>query len=341
MPSLPRLLTVLPLLCYFLLALAGSRATAAPPQVLRAGIVGCDAHALPWTCILNDPNAQGKLAEMKVVAAYPGGSPDIPHSMELLKKNVEPMKKLGVEMVDSIEELLKKVDVVMLLSIDGRKHLPEARKVFPAGKPVFIDKPMGGTLAETIALFRLAKKHEIPVFTSSSLRFATGTIDARENPKLGRIVGCDQYAPCPLEPHHPDYFWYGIHGVEPLFTIMGTGCVSVSRTYTEGSDVAVGVWKDGRIGVFRGIRESRRGYGSTIFGTKGIAPGGGFDGYEPLIVEIIKFFQTGKAPVAESETLEIFAFMEAADESKRRGGKAVTLESVLKKAEAEARRMVP
>ncbi len=310
-------------------------------RVLRAGIVGCDAHALPWTRILNNPQATGKLAEMKVVAAVPGGSPDIPQSMELLKKQRQAIEALGVEMVDSIEELLPKVDVVMLLSIDGRKHLPEARQVFPSGKPVFIDKPIGGTLAEAIAIFRLAKKHQVPVFTSSSLRFAKGTIDAAKNPKLGRIVGCDQYAPCPLEPHHPDFFWYGIHGVEPLFTIMGTGCVSVTRIHTDGNDVAVGVWKDGRIGVFRGIREGRRGYGSTIFGTRGIVPGGGFDGYEPLIEEIIRFFQTGKPPVTEAETLEIFAFMEAADESKRQGGKPVTLESVLKKAQQEAQRLVP
>jgi hypothetical protein len=96
--------------------------------------------------------------------------------------------------------------------------------------------------------------------------------------------------------------------------------------------MAIGVWEDGRIGSVRGIRSGRRGYGSTVFGTKGIVPGGTFDGYEPLIVEIVKFFKTGIPPVSEAETLEIFAFMEAADESKRQGGRPVTLESVMKKA---------
>jgi len=297
---------------------------------LKAGVIGCDAHALPWTKILNDPNATGELADMVVVAAYPGGSPDIPQSVELLNKSVGPIAELGVEMVDSIDELLKKVDVILLLSIDGRSHLEQARPVFAAGKPVFIDK--AGSLADAIRIFRLAKEHNVPCFSSSSLRFASRTIDIRKDPKLGELVGCEQYAPCSLEPHHPDFFWYGIHGVEPLFTIMGSGCVSVTRIHTEGSDLAVGVWNDGRIGTFRGIREGRRGYGSTVFGTKGIVPGGTFDGYEPLIVEIVKFFKTGKPPVSEAETLEIFAFMEAADESKRRGGVPVELEAVLSKA---------
>ncbi len=303
-----------------------------PALPLKAGIIGCDAHALPWTKILNDPKATGELADMVVVAAYPGGSPDIPHSMELLKKEVEPISKMGVEIVDSIDELLKKVDVVLILSIDGRTHLEQVRPVFAAGKRVFIDKPIAASLADTIEIFRLSEKYNVPTFSSSSLRFAKRTIDIRKDPKLGELVGCDQYAPSPLEPHHPDFFWYGIHGVEPLFTIMGPGCLTVTRIHSEGNDVAVGLWKDGRIGTFRGIRQGKRGYGSTVFGTKGIVPGGSFDGYEPLIEEIVKFFKTGKPPVSKAETLEIIAFMEAADESKRNGGCPVTLKSVMEKA---------
>ena len=303
-----------------------------PSLPLKAGIIGMDAHALAWTKILNDPQATGELADMTVVAGFPGGSSDIPQSMELLKAQVEPVAALGVEIVDSIDELLKKVDVVMILSIDGRKHLDEVRPVFAAGKPVFVDKPIAGSLADAIEIFRLADEHKVPCFSSSSLRFAKQTLNIRQDPRLGELVGCDQYAPCALEPHHPDFFWYGIHGVEPLFTIMGSGCVSVTRVHTEGTDMAVGVWQDGRIGTFRGIRNGQRGYGSTVFGTKGIVPGGGFDGYEPLIVEIVRFFKTGKPPVTAEETLEIFAFMEAADESKRRGGSPVTLDSVMKQA---------
>lgn len=307
-----------------------------PAARIKAGIIGMDAHALAWTTILNSPEVSGELAEMVVVAAYPGGSPDIPQSMELLKAQVEPVRALGVEIVDSIDELLEKVDVVLLLSIDGRTHLEQVRPVIAAGKPVFVDKPVAGSLVDAIKIFRLAEKHSVPCFSSSSLRYDEQTANVRNDPRLGELIGCDQYAPCALEPHHPDFFWYGIHGVEPLFTIMGTGCVSVTRVHTEGTDMAVGVWDDGRIGSFRGVRDGARGYGSTVFGTKAILPGGGFGGYEPLIVEIIRFFKSGKAPVSADETLEIFAFMEAADESKRLGGVPVTLSSVMEKAQQAA-----
>lgn len=160
----------------------------------------------------------------------------------------------------------------------------------------------------------------------------------RKDERVGDILGCDAYGPCALEEHHPDLFWYGIHGVETLFTIMGTGCESVSRTQTAGGELVVGVWKGGRVGTFRGIREGKSDYGALVFGSKAIVPSGSYAGYAPLVEEIANFFQTGKPPVSAEETLEIYAFMEAADESKRQGGKPVTIRSVLEKAEAAAAR---
>ena len=219
---------------------------------LKAGIIGIDAHARPWTQIINNPKAEGEIADMKIVAAFPGGSEDIPQSISLRKAAMEPLRQAGVEIVDSIDELLKKVDVVMILSIDGRPHLEQAKKVFASGKRVYIDKPIAGSLVDAIKIFRLSKKYGVPCFSSSSLRYASRTLTVRDDPQLGELVGCDQYAPCSLEPHHPDFFWYGIHGVEPLFTIMGTGCESVTRVHTEGTDMTVGVWKGGKIGTFRG-----------------------------------------------------------------------------------------
>jgi len=201
---------------------------------------------------------------------------------------------------------------------------------------VFIDKPLAGSLVDAVRIYRLAEKYKVPCFSSSSLRFSAGFQQMRNDPPIGQVVGCDAYSPCSLEPHHPDLFWYGIHGVEILFTIMGTGCETVSRTHTAGTEFAVGTWSDGRIGTFRGIRKGRADYGALVFGTKGIRSGGRYDGYDPLVVEIAKFFKTGKPPVSAEETLEIYAFMEAADESKRCGGAPVSIKEVMEKAEAEA-----
>jgi len=322
--------------CCFAIGLSGvlqagwaAEPTPSSAQPLRAGIVGLDAHALPWTKILNNPQAEGELADMVVVAGYPGGSPDIPQSMQILERSVEPIRAAGVEIVDSIDALLAKVDVVLVLSIDGRTHLEQARRVIAAGKPLFVDKPMAASVEDAREIFRLAREKGVPCFSSSALRFSPGTVAACQESEVGQILGCDAFSPCPLEPHHPDLFWYGIHGVETLFTIMGPGCESVQRVPSGNFDVVVGRWKDGRLGTFRGTRQGAHTYGATIFGSKTIKEAGKFEGYEPLLVEIVKCFKTGRAPVSPEQTLEILAFMQAADESKRQGGRAVRLADYL------------
>lgn len=306
-------------------------------KVLRAGVIGLDtSHAPAFAQLLNGPKATGELAGVKVVAAFPGGSPDIPASADRVAGYTKQFAEMGVEIVGSVDELLPKVDVVLLESVDGRPHLAQALGVLRAKKPVFIDKPVAGSLADAVAIYQVAQQLGVPCFSSSSLRFSGGIQAMRNDPRVGTVLGCEARGPCSLEPHHPDLFWYGIHGVETLFTIMGTGCVAVSRVQTEGTDFVVGRWTDGRVGTYRGLREGAHGYGATVFGSKGIAPSGGYDGYEPLVLEIVKFFKTGKPPVTAEETLEIYAFMEAADESKRQGGAPVTIESVLAKARKAA-----
>jgi predicted dehydrogenase len=274
---------------------------------------------------------------VRVVAGYPGGSADIPESKNRVEGYTKKLRdEFGVEIVDSIEDLLKKVDVVFLESVDGRPHLEQVKPVLRAKKPVFIDKPVAGSLADAVEIYRLAKESGTPCFSSSSLRFSPGIRGVRDNPKFGAILGCDAYGPCHLEAHHPDLFWYGIHGVEALFTIMGPGCESVTRTKTDHAEFVIGKWKDGRIGTFRGIHKGASDYGAMVFGAKAVGSSGSFGGYEPLVVEICKFFESGKPPVTAEETLEIYAFMEAADESKRQGGQPVTLASVLARARDKA-----
>jgi hypothetical protein len=308
-----------------------------PAGTIKAGIIGLDtSHVVAFTSVLNGPKATGELGGVRIVAAYPGGSPDIASSRDRVGNYTKQLKeKFGVEIVDSIDALLSKVDVVLLESVDGRPHLEQVKPVFKARKPVFIDKPVAGTLADAIEIFELAKESGTPCFSSSSLRYSPAIVAMRNHPKVGEVRGCDAFSPCALEEHHPDLFWYGVHGVETLFTIMGTGCKSVTRVHSNDTDFVTGTWSDGRIGTFRGLR-GRAGYGALVFGTKGVEMSGGYGGYEPLLVEIVKFFKTGKPPIDPKETLEIFAFMEAADESKRQGGAPVTLESVMVKARAQA-----
>lgn len=326
-----RMFPVLLALCA-LISISAEIAVAEDAPPIKAGIIGVDtSHAAEFTKVFLDPKGNADLAGIKVVAAFPGGSPDLPDNAKKIAENSAKLKELGVEIVDSVEALVSKVDVVLLESVDGRPHLSQVTPVLKAKKKVFVDKPVGGSLADTLEIFRLANENGVPIFSSSALRYCTGISAARTDPKFGDILGCDAFSPCSLEEHHPDLFWYGIHGVEALFTVMGPGCVSVSRTQTKDAEMVVGTWKDGRIGTFRGMRAGKHDYGATVFGSKAIGQTGGFTGYQGLVIEIAKFFKSGKPPVTAEETIEIYAFMEAADQSKREGGKPVTLESVLAK----------
>jgi predicted dehydrogenase len=294
---------------------------------LRIGIIGTDTSHVPaFTQLFNgDPSRPDHVAGARVVAAYKGGSADVENSASRVEQYAEQIhSKFGVEIVPDIATLLSKVDVVLLSSIDGRVHLAQARPVIAAHKPLFIDKPLASTLADAREIARLAKEAGVPWFSSSSLRF--GEVAAAA--KFADTSGATTWGPGPFEPHHQlDLSWYAIHTVELLYTIMGPGCDMVTRTASPDADVIVGHWKDGRIGTVRAIRPYSE-YGAVVFHAKEVVEvkPQGAGSYRPLVLEIVKFFETGKPPVANDETLEIFAFMDAAQRSKEQGGKPVALQ---------------
>jgi len=296
----------------------------------RVGIIGLDtSHSVAFTKALNATQPDSRLNGYKVVAAYPYGSKTIESSAKRIPGYVDEVKNLGVTITDSIAALLDQVDVVLLETNDGRLHLEQAIPVFKAGKRTFIDKPIAASLADTKGIFAAAKQHNVPTFSSSSLRYIENISDLAAGKLIGDITGVDAFAPATLEATHPDLFWYGIHGVEMLFALLGTGCKEVRRTYGEGTDIVVGTWSDGRVGIFRGIRNGKGGFGGMAYGTTGQQAIGEFEGYLPLLYRIVDFFDTGIVPVSPAETTELIAFMEAADESKRRGGAAVDVQELL------------
>src|SRR5690606_35046396 len=236
----------------------------------RVGIIGLDtSHSIAFAKALNAEETDERLHGYRIVAAYPYGSKTIESSASRIPGYTKDIQALGVEIVDSIDALLHKVDVVMLETNDGRLHLEQALPVVKAGKRLFIDKPIAASLADTRAIFEAAEKYNVPVFSSSSLRYMENIPALRSGELLGQITGADTFSPAIIEPTHPDLFWYGIHGVEMLYALLGTGCEQVNRVYNERTDVVVGTWSDGRVGIFRGTRTGHHGYGGTAYGEKG------------------------------------------------------------------------
>ncbi len=292
---------------------------------IRIGILGTDSsHAVAFTQILNDSSSPSHVPGAKVVAAYKGGSKDLPKSYERVDKFADELNaKWGVEIVPDIATLCSKVDAVIIGSIDGRAHLDQVRQVLAARKPMYIDKPLAASLEDAREIARLARDAGVPWFSSSSLRFSPLAVASKFADAKGYFV----WGPGPIEEHHPmELAWYGIHSADLLFTLMGPGCEEVTRTFTEDADVTTCRWKGGRIGTMR-VNRPYSEFGTLAFRSQEVvrsAPKPG-TGYPELMREVVKFFQTGKPPVTPEETIEIFAFMDAAQRSKDSGGKPETL----------------
>jgi predicted dehydrogenase len=308
-------------------AAAASPAWAAKP--LRAGIIGTDTSHVPQFTKIFHSHPEWKI---KIVAAYKGGSPDLPISATRVDKFAATIQQEhGVELVESIDALLSKVDVVLLTSVDGRPHLAQVTPVFKAGKRVFIDKPLAASLDDARRIVALSKQTGTAFFSASSVRFHPDIPKVRNDPSLGRQNKVQaNYVLNKIE-HHPDLFYYGIHGVEALYAVMGTGCVSLSRKIEGATDVTTCQWKDGRVGIYNGLlKADPKQPVITVMGEKGTASTSGGGGAEPLVAAVAEFFHTGRSPVDPAETVEIFEFMTAAQISKERNGAVVQLSELRK-----------
>jgi predicted dehydrogenase len=328
----PKLILSTCVACAAALATFTARAESTPE--IKIGMIGLDtSHVISVAALLNDPAAKDHIPGARVVCAFKVGSPDMEMSTSRIEGFASQLRdKYGVQLVDSIAEVIARSDAIIIMSVDGRVHLQQAREVFASGKPVFLDKPLAANLRDSVAIVRLAEQTHTTFFSASPFRFSPSLKRLRETP-VGAIRSAIAYGNGGSEPHMPPLFFEGIHPVEALFTVLGTGCDSVSCTHTDDSEVATGVWSGGRTGVVIGLRTRKTPVGVTAFGQKGPVSDTEFrsEGFAPLTREIVTFFQTRRAPVSPHDTLEIIAFLEAADQSQQRHGASVSVKDLLAK----------
>ena len=323
------------LLSRWLVMVGGMACSAALAQTtpdLKIGMIGLDtSHVISVAELLNDPAAKDHIPGARIVCAFKAGSPDVEMSRTRIEGFATELRdKYGVALVDSIAEVVARSDAIMIMSVDGRIHLRQAREVFPSGKPVFMDKPLAASLDEAVAIVRLAHETHTPLLSASPFRFSAGLAHLREAP-IGRIRGAVSYGNGTSEEHMPPLFFEGIHPVEALFTVLGPGCESVNCLHTADTEVATGLWSGGRTGVVYGLRNGKTPVGTTVFGQTASLTDTNYrnEGFLPLTRQIITFFQTRKSPLPPENTLEIIAFMEAADQSQQRQGAAVNVQRLL------------
>lgn len=305
------------------------------PSVGKIGIIGLDtSHSMGFTRLLHS-EANPKFRDFRIVAATPNGSKDVAGSASRIPENSALMAAAGIPLMP-IEELLQRVDYVILNTNDGNVRLSQCQKIFETGKPVFINKPFAADLEGVVSIFDLAKRKNVPFFSSSSMRYHKNRVELETLKNNGHVLGADTFSPAQLEKSHTDLFWYGIHAVEMLYSVMGPDSVEVSRVHTDGADVITGTWDKQRLGTLRGTREGRPEYGGRVFAEKGVVPIQPAQGLTDLLEEIVTFFTSGKSPVPIEETLQIYSFMAAADISKTKRGAAVSISQTLEKAKRKA-----
>ncbi|MEX1231740.1 MAG: Gfo/Idh/MocA family oxidoreductase [Planctomycetaceae bacterium] len=320
-------------------------------EPVRVGILGMDNYqAIEYAAFFNDPKGEDIFSGVQVTAAYPVTSPDYPQSAELTARWREQMLNRfkgqpdappAVEIVNSTAELFEKCDAVMMWSLDGRMHLAQAMEVINAGKPLFIGRPLASSPEDAVAIFKLAHEANVPCWSCSQHRYSPGFIGMRNHEEVGNVLGCDVYGGYDPNAPEADRFIRALHSIETLYTIMGPGCVKVSCTSTPTAESITAVWNDGRVATYRGIKDGAVKYSATVFGDKGVSTAGIYGhgvpvkgivptddkymGYGGLAIELAKFFKTGEVPVSPAETLEIYALLKAAEESRAQNGAVIEL----------------
>ncbi len=283
-------------------------------EQLKIGIIGCDtSHCSRFAALLG----KGALAGCRVVSAYPGAG-----DAERLAKFTGELAALGVPLRASAAAVAAESDALLLLSSAGGRHVGEFAEVARRGAPVFIDKPLADSSAGVAEIAALAAERGVPVFSSSALRFSRPFTTALC--EAGGLTGVSVAAPAPWLQREEGLFYYGIHGIEMLFTALGPGCRRVHAFSNEPFDLCVGEWADGRIGTFRGNRVGDKSFSAqfhTVSGPRFLDNALPTDEplYVPLLEAIVVFLQTGQAPVSLAETAEVVRFIEAAHESAQTG----------------------
>lgn len=296
-------------------------------DTLKLGMIGLDtSHCAAFTALLHEDGNEFHVPGARVVKAFPGGSALTTVSTGRVEKITEEMReRFGIEMVDSLAAL-EGLDGFLLESVDGRQHLEQFRVLAQFGKPVFIDKPLACSADDAKAIVALAQQHHAPVMSASSLRYAAG-FDGLV-PADADVYSCEAFGPMSILDDYPAYYWYGIHSAEMLFSIMGAGCRAVTAHHTEHYDLLVGEWADGRLGTVRGTRGAWPSFGAvalTSDGLKSAVALGTPPYYFKLLLQVMPFLQTGQSPIDDEESIEIAAFLEAAEESLSSGEGRVEL----------------
>ncbi|KZZ86054.1 Gfo/Idh/MocA family protein [Bacillus sp. SJS] len=300
--------------------------------MLNIAMIGLDtSHAEIFTDLVMNPENPHFIERVLIKAAYPGGTGDFPLSINRVERYTSLLRdRYHIEMTETPEEAAGKCDAVWITSVDGRMHEELFRKICPYGIPVFIDKPFSVSSNSAKRIIDLAKKWNVPLMSSSSLRFGEN-LQTFLSAYKGRIDHAECIGPLTFEMTQPGYFWYGIHLAEMLFSILGKGCESVQAAVRDEMEMVMCEWSGGRTGTLFGMKTEQADFEAVITMkdsekhlnlSRTQKPY-----YASLLDQVVNFSKTGRPVPENEETLEIIHFIEAVNLSRNRGGEKVVIQT--------------
>jgi predicted dehydrogenase len=296
--------------------------------MIRIGAIGVDTSHLPefsrrLKSMHDSGTFKGRVTRMLDVGDH--GWPDAAQVM----KWQEATRELGVEPARAMDELLGSVDAVMVLAIDGNRHLDLARAALERGLPTYIDKPLTCDVGQARQILALSRRSGARCYSASSLRFAT-ELEALPREALGQMAAIDAFGPGELNDTMPGLFHYGVHTIEMVDAIWGPGVKRVSAVAMPDRHLLDMEYHDGRYARLRLDRRAAYDFGATVQGTKATHQFRVDFGpvYTRLVAGMARFFEGGPAPAGLRDIVENVAVMAAGNESIGRDGAWVAVPSI-------------
>lgn len=255
----------------------------------------------------------GKAANAELVAAYE----------EVPAANYDWCREKGVARAATAQEVVEKSDALIVLAPDAiEKHLRLGEAALKSGKPTLIDKYLSTTTADAKQMLEIAREHNTPLMSSSSLRFSVELEELL--PKVGAVETM-------FSRGFGEWRGYSVHTIAPVVRVMGAG---VKRIIDTGNDLTSLVTLDyGDRKAFVEVRKSENMYEATPWqvgilseGKYHVATIAKFDEfYANLMKEFLKFAKSGQSPTPPDEMMKTVIIEEAAEQSRNRGGEWVTV----------------
>jgi Predicted dehydrogenases and related proteins len=230
----------------------------------------------------------------------------------------------------SLAEMAGNVDIGFIQGCNWDKHIEYAKPFIDRGKPVFIDKPIAGSLRDCMALEKLASEGKV-ILGSSSVRYAFEIQEflAKPEEERGKILNIFGTAGV-------DEFNYAIHIVEGICSLNGSGAVSVrfiGRSSMEGKvcESFFIRFSNGVTAVYNTFQGTWMPFDMVIMTTK-TSYSFRIDSnriYGAMLDRICDFMETGKKTIAPvSDITESIKIMLAARISRERNGEEIMLSDI-------------